>query len=243
MKEFGVECPSCRSPIVRAVNPPGRGITGFEFVNVVIEPVQPGGKEEHIAVPCTPLTTGEFIISYLNPLIQKEFRRIPFPKEYLLLGIEVDDRKSHEDKLIQLIEFIKGSTLDAVGFRDSYTLHLKRMPVKASHPLINARMRNITFDPPVGSFDIMVKSSTGKGPQVQFKNVLKTTTLGLIQKHLKRRFESYPYPSFVQSVKRAKRCRIMGSECGEWDHTKATLEDLCVDEKRSETLVYDFLTR
>ena len=90
-KDFGIDCPFCRSPIL---DQPVVRSTGLDLSSVlsslaiVIDPVHPGGKYNLLHVPCTSLTTGESIINHLDPLIEREFKDIPFPKQHLELSIK-----------------------------------------------------------------------------------------------------------------------------------------------------------
>ena len=221
-----------------AANPDTIGMkSGSSLVTITIDPVCPGGKDEHITMLCTPLTTGNLIIQHLDPLIKREFPKISFPKKNLALVIEVC-----QDKKIELLTsiFINGSTLASIGMREGYKLRLKRLAVNAPHRLLVARLNRIKFTPPIGKFDIVIKNGSGAGPEVTLMNVTKETTLSCLRKRLKRTFEAVPNPDFVKRIKRAKKCRIRGAECGEWDHSTTTLEDLRVDKERSKSLVYDF---
>ena len=235
---FGIECPFCRCPILEraVVNPLGLSLcSGSSLVSVVISPVHRGGKKDIIAVPCTPRTTAQSIIDYLDPLIEREFDHIAFPKQHLRLTVQV----RRGNILLASSIFIKGYSLTDIGFRDSHTLRLVRQPIKAPHCLLDARLQLVAFTPPVGKFTIVVKSRTG-GPSVRVR-VSKTTTLSRVRKCLKRKFNKSNDPKLRRVVKHAKRIPIMGLERGDWDHSVTTLEDLRVDEERNESLSYDFL--
>ena len=237
--DCGIECPFCRCPILDrpVVNADGVGISaGTSEISVVIDPVDPDGEDDHIIMSCTPLTTAQSIIDYLDPQIKREFPLIPFPKQHLALLVEVWQGK----KFISESTFIKGYTLASIGFRDSFTLRLVRNRIKAPHRLLNARLQHIPFTPPVGKFVITIHSQWDGIPSVLMK-VTKKTTLGRIRKRLKRVLKTSNDSKLKNIIKRAKRCVIIGSDDGEWDHSIVTLEDLRIDKKRSDTLSYDFL--
>ena len=236
---FGIECPFCRCPIFKrgVVNPLGRDLcSSSSLVSVEISPVHRGGKKDIIVMPCTPRTTAESIIDYLDPLIKREFDHIAFPKQHLELCVAVRKGK----KLLAYGQFINGSSLADIGFRDSYTLRLYRRPIKAPHCLLDARLQRISFMPPVGKFTIIVKSRNG-GPPVHVSGVSRTTTLSQVRKCLKRKFKESKDPHLRRVAKLAKRIPIMGLEHGYWDHSVTTLQDLRVDEETKDSLSYEFL--
>ena len=138
--DCGIECPFCRCPILDrpVVNADGVGISaGTSEISVVIDPVHPDGEDDHITMSCTPLTTAQSIIDHVDPLIEREFPKIPFPKQYLELLVQVWQGK----KCISSGTFIRGNTLASIGFRDSYTLRLVRNRIKAPHRLLYARLQ------------------------------------------------------------------------------------------------------
>ena len=237
--DCGIECPFCRCPILDrpVVNADGVGISaGTSEISVVIDPVHPDGEDDHITMSCTPLTTAQSIIDHVDPLIEREFPKIPFPKQYLELLVQVWQGK----KCISSGTFIRGNTLASIGFRDSYTLRLVRNRIKAPHRLLYARLQRVPFKPPRGKFAITIHSRWGGIPSV-FMKVTKKTTLSRIRIRLKRVLKASCDSKFKKMLKRAKSCVIIGSDNGEWDHSTATLEDLRIDRKRSDTLSYVFL--
>ena len=225
-KDFGVDCPSCRCPILGrpVVTASGKDLTCEEFpLSVMIDPLVVGGKEDRITMTCTPLTTAASIIDYLDPLIKREFEHIAFPKKHLQLYVEVTKGSTR----LARSAFINGYTLASIGICDSYTLRLTRHPIKAPHCLLDARLQLVHFKPRNGKFTIKIKSRTGFGKPVRM-TVTKNTTLEGVREHLKRKFEASENPLIRKVAKRAKRIPIMGLECGEWDHSVTTLLDLRV---------------
>ena len=237
--DCGIECPFCRCPILNrsVVNADGVGISaGTSEISVVIDPVHPDGEDDHITMSCTPLTTAQSIIDHVDPLIKREFPKIPFPKQHLKLLVQVWQGK----KCISGGKFIRGHTLASIGFRDSYTLRLVRTRIKAPHRLLCARLQRFSFKPPVGKFTVTIHSRWSGIPSVSM-NVTKKTTLSNIRKRLKRVLEASHDKNLKKMIKRAKRCIISGSDHGEWDHSTVTLEDLRINRERSNTLSYNFL--
>ena len=145
-------------------------------------------------------------------------------------------------KFVGRSKFLKGSTLASIRFCPGFVLRLVRKPIKAPHRLLDARLKNVAFTPPIGKFMITVKSrgDFNSKPAVLMR-VTKNTSLHRVQKCVKRAFKSSGDQELQRIAKRAKTCTIMGLECGEWDHSVITLEDLRVDVERSHTLSYSFL--